>query len=132
MVVTTYFNDIRTRDNLLVKCMILDSTCIFDLLSYCLVVISPLHPPVSYAGRAWFESRKSASDGGCVGGNTYVTFMDIATKSLRTSMTARSSVSKSTNALGAQSIEIDWPSARNGAVTESNADHAQDNSALLD
>ena len=39
MVVTTYSNDIRTRDNLLVKCMILDSTCISDLFNNCLIVI---------------------------------------------------------------------------------------------
>ena len=109
----------QARDKALVTCMILESTCILDLLNRSLIV-SPstcVLRSVSYAGRAWFESRKSASDGGYVGGNTYGTCMDI-TKKLEDFMTARYSVSHSTNALGAQSIEIDWPSARNDAVTE--------------
>ena len=46
MVVTTTSNHIRTRNNLLVRCMIADSTCIFDLLTYRPVVISiPLFNP---------------------------------------------------------------------------------------
>ena len=115
MVVTTYSNDIRTRDNLLVKCMILDSTCISDLFNHCLVVISiHLFPTLVELGLSLEKAQAMV----VASKEIHMKHSWTLQRKLEDFMTARNSVSHPTNALGAQSIKIDWPSARNDAVTE--------------